>query len=503
LPSHESRATGHELLAERREPNHSTFRPTNPLGHFFLATSTVDEPSRALARRPAFRAIVACALLALPSGLVAHEVPANVAVQIYVRPDGSKLHLLIRAPLGAMRDLDLPLKGPGYLDFSRLASHTNDAARVWIADYIRLYENDRELPEETIVATRVSLPSDRSFVSYDSALAGVQSPPLSPDTEVMWDQLRLDVLMEVPITDERARFSIDPMLAHLGVNTVSVLHFITPDGAERVFQYDSNPGLVRLDPRWHQAAARFVALGFEHILDGFDHLLFVLCLVVPIRRLRPLVAVITSFTLAHSITLIASALGLAPSALWFPPLIETLIAVSIVYMALENIIGARLERRWLIAFGFGLVHGFGFAFALRESLQFAGAHLLTSLLAFNVGVELGQLLVIGIALPVLAGLFRWVVAERVGVIVISAILAHSAWHWMTARFAILREYRFAWPALDASLLAGLLRGLLLLLIVLGVAWALSGILSRMARGVPSGIGNRESGIGKPEKGITS
>jgi hypothetical protein len=293
------------------------------------------------------------------------------------------------------------------------------------------------------------------------------------------------------------------MLAHLGVNTVSVLHFITPDGAERVFQYDSNPGLVRLDPRWHQAAARFVALGFEHILDGFDHLLFVLCLVVPIRRLRPLVAVITSFTLAHSITLIASALGLAPSALWFPPLIETLIAVSIVYMALENIIGARLERRWLIAFGFGLVHGFGFAFALRESLQFAGAHLLTSLLAFNVGVELGQLLVIGIALPVLAGLFRWVVAERVGVIVISAILAHSAWHWMTARFAILREYRFAWPALDASLLAGLLRGLLLLLIVLGVAWALSGILSRMARGVPSGIGNRESGIGKPEKGITS
>ena len=276
------------------------------------------------------------------------------------------------------------------------------------------------------------------------------------------------------------------------MNTVSVLHFLTPDGTERVFQYDSNPGLVRLDPRWHQAAARFVVLGFEHILGGFDHLLFVLCLVVPIRRVRPLVAVITSFTIAHSITLIASALGLAPNALWFPPLIETLIAVSIVFMALENIIGAKLERRWVIAFAFGLVHGFGFSFALRDSLQFAGSHLLTSLLAFNVGVELGQLLVIACALPVLAVLFRRVVAERVGVVVISAILAHSAWHWMTARFATLREYRFVMPVLDASFLAGLLRGLMLLLIVIGAAWALSGVLSRLARTPQTRIANRGS-----------
>jgi hypothetical protein len=461
-----------------------------------LAASTPEEPSRSRARRGYARALAVCAaLLSIPSGnIVAHEVPANVAVQIYVRPHGSALRLLIRVPMAAMRDLNLPLKGPGYLDFSRLGTQMNEAARIWIADYIRLYENDQELPEETIVATRVSLPSDRSFVSYDSALAGIHAPGLSPETEVVWNQLRLDVELQVPITSERSRFSIDPMLAHLGVSTVSVLHFVTPAGAERVFQYDSNPGLVRLDPRWFQAAARFVALGFEHILDGFDHLLFVLCLVVPIRRLRPLVAVITSFTLAHSITLIASALGFAPSALWFPPLIETLIAVSIVYMALENIVGPKLERRWIVAFGFGLVHGFGFAFALRESLQFAGSHLLTSLLAFNVGVELGQLLVIAMAIPVLVALFRWVVAERVGVIVISAILAHSAWHWMTSRFGALREYRFTWPALDASFIAGALRGLMLLLIVLGAGWAVSGVLSRLARPAQPGIGNRESEI---------
>lgn len=458
-----------------------------------MAVSASEEPSKSAARFLS-RAVLGCAVIALSAGrLGAHEVPGNVAVQIYVHPDSSRLRLLIRVPLSAMRDVDWPQKGPGYLDFSRLAEQPRDAARLWIADYIRIYEDGQELPEETILATRVSLPSDRSFVTYDSALAGVQSPRLPDGTEVMWNQLRLDVLLEVPITNPRARFSIDPMLAHLGVNTVSVLHFVTADGTERVFQYDSNPGLVRLDPRWHQAAARFVALGFKHILGGFDHLLFVLCLVVPIRRVRTLVAVITSFTLAHSITLIASALGLAPNALWFPPLIETLIAVSIVYMALENIIGAKLEKRWLIAFGFGLVHGFGFSFALRESLQFAGSHLLTSLLSFNVGVELGQLLVIAISVPILIALFRWVMAERVGVIVISAILAHSAWHWMTARFATLREYRFVMPALDANFLAGVLRGLMLLLIVLGVVWALSGVLSRLARPVDRRIsgGNLE------------
>jgi len=102
-------------------------------------------------------------------------------------------------------------------------------------------------------------------------------------------------------------------------------------------------------------------LGFFHILDGTDHLLFLFCLVIPFRRFRALIPVVTAFTVAHSITLIASAYNLAPDALWFPPLIETLIAMSIVYMALENIVGgATVQRRWMITFGFGLVHGFGF-----------------------------------------------------------------------------------------------------------------------------------------------
>jgi hypothetical protein len=239
--------------------------------------------------------------------------------------------------------------------------------------------------------------------------------------------------------------------------------------------------LLRLDPRWYQAAARFVEGGFLHILDGTDHLLFLFCLVIPFRRLRALIPIVTSFTVAHSITLIASAYNFAPDALWFPPLVETLIATSIVYMALENIVGAgTVHRRWIITFGFGLVHGFGFSFALRQTLQFAGSHLLTSLLAFNVGIELGQLLVLLLLVPALELLFRFGVAERMGTIILSALVAHTAWHWLIERGAQLRQFRFEWPELNAALLAGTMRWLMVIVAVAGVAWLVRMVLRQRA-----------------------
>jgi hypothetical protein len=213
-----------------------------------------------------------------------------------------------------------------------------------------------------------------------------------------------------------------------------------------------------------------VQLGFWHILGGTDHLLFLVCLVIPFRRIRALVLVVTSFTLAHSVTLIASAYDFAPGALWFPLLIETLIATSIVYMALENVVSPALTRRWLITFAFGLVHGFGFSFALRESLQFAGSHLLTSLLSFNVGVELGQLLVLAMLVPALDLLFRFVVAERMGTIILSALVAHTAWHWMIERGERLMQVPFAWPELTPAFFASAMRWLMAALAATAVVW---------------------------------
>jgi hypothetical protein len=415
-----------------------------------------------------------------PRPAAAHDIPARVTVLAFLRPDGQVLRVVVRVPLEAMRDLDFPLRGPGYLDLSRAGPLLSDAAKLWVAGSMRLEENGRRLDEPRVVATRVSLPSDRSFETFDSALARVTGPPLPAGTELVWRQAMLDVLLEYPIVSERSSFAIDPAFARLGLRTATVLRFLPPGRAERAFEFTGDPGLVRLDPRWHQAALRFVKLGFLHILDGLDHLLFVLCLVIPVRRIRPLVAVVTSFTVAHSVTLIASTLGLAPRALWFPPLIEVLIALSIVYMAFENIVGARQERRWLLAFGFGLVHGFGFSFYLRDALQFAGAHLATSLLSFNVGVELGQVVVVAAAAPVLAGLFRRAIPERMGVILVSALVAHTAWHWMLDRGSVLRQYRFQWPALDVDLLAEAMRGLMLALIVAGAGWLMWGLARRLA-----------------------
>jgi hypothetical protein len=424
--------------------------------------------------RPALLAAICCTL---PATLGAHDIPSDIVVQTFVKPDGEHLYLLLRVPLAAFVDLDLPQRGPGYLDFARAASWLPVLASRWMGDYAGLYENNRRLTDPHVVAARVSLPSDRSFGTYESALAHLtKDPPLSNGTELIWNQGLLDVLYEYPIQSEHSDFSIDPVLEKLGMKATSVIRFLPPGGAVRAFEFLGDPGLVRLDPRWHQAALRFVHLGFLHILDGTDHLLFLLCLVIPFRRLRPLVVVVTAFTVAHSITLLSSAYDLVPDVLWFPPLIETLIATSIFYMALENIVSVRLQRRWLLAFAFGLVHGFGFSFALRQTLQFAGSHLLTSLLSFNIGVELGQVFVLLLLVPALNLLFRLGLPERTGTIILSALVADTGWHWMLERGARLRQFRFEWPTLDAALLAGAVRWLMLILIIMAAAWLIFGLV---------------------------
>ncbi len=419
--------------------------------------------------------------LGAPAAGDAHEIPSTATVIAYVRPQGNVMRIVLRVPLQAMRDIDFPQRAQGFLDIPKSAPLLRQAATTWLADYLTLYENDTVLDAPSISAVRVSLPSDRSFVTYEGALAHLAAPALDSALDLPWTQAMLDVSLAYRIVSDESHFSIHPSLAHLGVRTSTSLRFLTPGGAERAFQYDGDPGLVRLDPRWDQAGLTFVRLGFTHILGGIDHLLFVLCLVIPIRRVRPLVAIISAFTVAHSITLAASALGFAPDALWFPPLIEMLVAISIVYMALENIVGARTDRRWMLAFGFGLVHGFAFSFALRESMQFAGAHLALALLSFNVGVELGQLFVLALAIPVLVVLFRHVVAERMGTIVLSVLVAHTAWHWMLDRGTALRLYRFQWPVLDATFAVGVMRASMVA-IVAGVAlWGMSILARRVAR----------------------
>jgi hypothetical protein len=420
------------------------------------------------------------AIFSWPLAVQAHDIPSRVTVFSFVKPEGDQLTVLLRVPMEALSEVVFPLRGPGYLKISESEEAQEDAARVYITESMHFYEDGVELTEKELVTTRVSLPSNRTFVDYETAMENIMSPPLDDSVNLFWRQGVLDILVTYPIQSESSQFSVSPELGTLSEETTTVLRFLVPTGAERVFNYVGNPGLVELDPSWYQAALRFIEMGFLHILEGIDHLLFLFCLVIPLRSIRSLIPVITSFTIAHSITLISSAFGMAPDVLWFPPLIETLIALSIVYMAFENIVGAKLEHRWVVTFGFGLIHGFGFSFLFSETLQFAGGHLFSSLLAFNVGVELGQLMVLLLVIPVLNLLFKYLVDERIGSILLSALLAHSAWHWMVDRGGQLGQFSFQAPVLDALFFAALMRWMMLLIVILGIGWGMYELFRRFS-----------------------
>ncbi len=142
---------------------------------------------------------------------------------------------------------------------------------------------------------------------------------------------------------------------------------------------------------------QFVALGIEHILTGYDHLVFLFGLLIAGAGVKDIAKIITSFTAAHSITLALSTLDLVHIS---PSIVEPMIAVSIIYVGLENIFSRDLKWRWILTFGFGTIHGFGFASALRELGIGSGSSAALSLISFNAGVEVGQLSVAAVILPI-------------------------------------------------------------------------------------------------------
>lgn len=184
------------------------------------------------------------------------------------------------------------------------------------------------------------------------------------------------------------------------------------DGQSRVYTFTTGQKQAHLygsaeDQRgMGEIASAYVKLGVEHILSGFDHLAFVLSLLFLVGFRRELLLTITAFTLAHSLTLALSSLGWLT--LRSPP-VEASIALSIMLVASEALSSERtLTRRWpsLVAFLFGLVHGLGFAGALKE-IGLPQQHLAVALLTFNVGVEIGQLLVIGLVFALYRAVARF------------------------------------------------------------------------------------------------
>jgi hydrogenase/urease accessory protein HupE len=274
-------------------------------------------------------------------------------------------------------------------------------------------------------------------VAHEVRPAYLQLRETSPGTyEVLWkvpargDNLRLALYVELPtgtleLTRPRADFTGGSYLERWavqrtggmagGIIRIAGLSATMTDVLVRLERQDGSTQMARLtpsdpefvvqaSPSTTQVAATYLKLGVEHILLGVDHLLFVLALLILVRGVRMLIATVTAFTVAHSLTLAGATLG------WVhvpgPP-VEACIALSILFVAVE-IIRVREEqdsltarRPWLAAFAFGLLHGFGFAGALSE-IGVPEHAVPAALLFFNVGVELGQILFITAVLALIS-----------------------------------------------------------------------------------------------------
>ena len=192
---------------------------------------------------------------------------------------------------------------------------------------------------------------------------------------------------------------------------------------------DARAEVVTLERGHPPGFGDFVVLGVEHIFTGYDHLLFLLGLLLAAGPLRRLFLTLTCFTLAHSVTLALAAL----SVVHLPTrLTESAIAASIVYVAIEDLAVKSPRRRWLVAFAFGLVHGFGFASALGD-LHLGRGSLVPALFGFNAGVELGQVAIVVVAAPVLAAFRRSARFERFGVPALAGVAIAFGAFWFVQR----------------------------------------------------------------------
>jgi len=209
---------------------------------------------------------------------------------------------------------------------------------------------------------------------------------------------------------------------------------LSADNAEMQATLTTGSTPAATTPHKPQPFQQFFLLGLEHILTGYDHLLFLFALLLMGGTLRAVAKIITSFTVAHSITLALATLNLIhiPAAI-----IEPLIAASIVFVGLENILRRdpeHLKRRWMLTFAFGLVHGCGFATALRElGIGSSGSAVALPLLSFNLGVELGQLSVAALILPLIWNLRKLPVFNARYVPACSLLVTAAGAYWFIER----------------------------------------------------------------------
>jgi hypothetical protein len=244
--------------------------------------------------------------------------------------------------------------------------------QVFVGDHVQIRNAGGQRGQLTLVPA-----------SAEAASAQLQGAPGQHST------LLLHYTWPQPATD----LTMSYRLFLPGINSAQCLATILAEGKTRtvVFTPKQPEFALQSTAMWQQAVG-FIGLGLEHILTGYDHLLFLLSLLLLGGGLPSLLKIVTAFTVAHSITLSLAVLGVVSLPVRF---IESAIALTIVYVAAENFWRKTTKGRWLLTFAFGLIHGFGFASILQE-MAIPQSQLALALGSFNLGVELGQIAVVSL-----------------------------------------------------------------------------------------------------------
>lgn len=354
----------------------------------------------------------------------AHELPYEVVA--YVRADPSALHVLVRVPTVLLADARLPTRYGGYLDLSA-AEAPLAAVASEVARNLDLMDNGRPLPMPAATFAVTRRP-DAAFDSYDAALARFTAPPLPTDTPVDPNIASVDVRLEYANVPADNRLSIRVNGFRAKTRAVRMLlHDVGPDKT-RTFVVSGAPRRVDLEPGWQSVAPIFARLGLEQLALSTEHLLFLLCLAIPPRRVRNALLAFGAFAAGHVLALLISSLLPGPPDLSRVLTIHAFVAGALIIVALQNITEPRFTWIRVMAVVFGLVDGLGFGFAYRQGLPLAGAHTFASLVSFAGPVLLASLWLLLMAQMVVGLLYRSKLPERWAILCLSAIPIHAGLH---------------------------------------------------------------------------
>jgi hypothetical protein len=372
----------------------------------------------------------------------AHEVPLEVVT--FVSVEGPHLLVLARVPLALLADAHLATRPDGFLDLHVIDGPLRAVAGD-VAKNLDVMEDERPLPMP-MAAWAIVPRADATFDTYDTALARFADPRSSVDAGARVDPGKglLDLRFEYPTTSPGGHFSVRFNGLHVANRAVQTpVRYVTAARTTRTFTVAGGPQRVSLEPGGLTVALQFIRLGVEQLAQSPEHLLFLLCLVIPPRPIRRVLGAFGAFAAAYVAALVASALMPQPIDLPVLLALQTAGAATLVVAGLQNITAPRLVWVRIVSGVFGLADGAISGSAYRDAWMLAGPHTFVSLASFVVPIVLGSLWLLLIVQPVVGLVYRWGLPERIAIILLSAVPVHAGLHGILENGPSLLQVDFA------------------------------------------------------------